>query len=93
MMYSSVDFYKEILDVAKQQTDMPPSAGSQQIVYSIVERIEGFLSNSEFNISKFESIMLQNSQFVDKCSKSINHLKNLKEELSSIDPNFEDKSF
>jgi hypothetical protein len=93
MMYSSVDFYKEILDVAKQQTDVVPSTGSQRIVYSIVERIEGFLSNSEFNISKFESIMHQNSQFVEECSRNINNLKKLKEDLSSIDPNYDEKYF
>lgn len=75
MMYSSVDFYKEILDVAKEQTKITHSYGSQNIVYSIVERIEGFLSNSEFNLSKFESIMYQNTQFVEECSNKIADLK------------------
>jgi hypothetical protein len=54
------------MDVAKMQDDMKSVNGTQNIIYMIIEKIEHFLSNSNFDITQYEHIMQENAQFLNQ---------------------------
>ena len=89
--YWAVDLYKEIMDVAKMQDDMKSVNGTQNIIYMIIEKIEHFLSNSNFDITQYEHIMQENAQFLNQWKINQESLWEIKENLFSYDPRAEEK--
>lgn len=82
--YSAVDLYKEIMDIAKQQQNSNAQISSQQIIYTIIDQIEYFLSNSDFDITSYERLMQDNLNFLEQWNLNKSQLSQLKDSLSWI---------
>lgn len=91
--YSAVDLYKEVMDLAKERNKFNQLGGGQELVYSIIGRIEYFLSNSNLDISQYDHLVQENRDYVDQWEETKKQLTQLKENLSSIIPEADNKSF
>ena len=71
------------MNLAKNRQQSHYKVGKHDVLFEIIEKIEYFLANNEFDISAYEAITQQNSEFIDILVKKKNEISLLKENMLS----------
>lgn len=77
--FFSFELYKEIINLAKERQSFSRTPGNQDVLYTIVEKIEEFLSSKEFDIAKYEEISLQNNEFIETLAQNKDKLVSVRD--------------
>ena len=79
--YAAIQLYKEILDVAKERLLINDFNTSQKLVYAIIDRVEHYLENSDFDITNYEKMINESYDFIHNLDTDTVSVVNLKESL------------